>query len=159
MSSEVLYRIMATPPRPNTGKISTYRVNQYWHVDVSYIEIRTGRVYYLQLVLDGLSRYIISWQINNEVSGTNTKKLLKLARARAKRLPPEFGTDPNKITSIVTDGGSKNDRNIVRSYLDDPIFALVIARQRVDFLLSWFICTGVIGGKTRLFQQNLFEHK
>lgn len=115
------------------GQIKAYRANQFWHVDISYIQIKTGRTYYLQLIIDGYSRYVLAWSLDNKIRGANTKMLIKKAKARAKRLHPKFGTNPRSRTALVSDGGSENVCWAVRNYLQDSNVGLTIAQVDVDF--------------------------
>ena len=58
--------------------------HQYWHIDVSYINIR-GTFYYLCSMLDGCSRYIVNWDLRESMTEADIEIILE----RAKELHPE----------------------------------------------------------------------
>jgi putative transposase len=53
--------------------------HQHWHIDFSFINI-TGTFYYLCSVLDGCSRYIVSWDIRTSMEEADAEIVLQRGR-------------------------------------------------------------------------------
>lgn len=67
-----------------TGFVQPLKPHEHWHVDVSYINI-CGTFYYLCSLLDGCSRYIVHWEIREQM----TEKDVEIIMQRAKEKFPE----------------------------------------------------------------------
>ena len=50
-----------------TGFVQPLKPHEHWHVDVSYINL-CGTFYYLCSLLDGCSRYIVHWEIREQMT-------------------------------------------------------------------------------------------
>jgi len=83
--------------RNNKIGLKAIRPNQYWHIDVSVIEIAGGRKAYLQAIIDNYSRYIVNWQVNESISLKNTFDLIKKSEESC-----------DKDTFIISDQGTEN---------------------------------------------------
>ena len=57
--------------KKGTGFNQPSAPHKHWHVDVSYINI-SGTFYYLCALLDGYSRYIVHWNIQEQMKTTST---------------------------------------------------------------------------------------
>jgi putative transposase len=55
--------------------------HEHWHVDVSYINI-SGTFYYLCSLLDGCSRYIIHWEIREQMTEADVEIILQRAKEK-----------------------------------------------------------------------------
>ena len=64
--------------------------NQVWLADITYIPMQQGFMY-LMAILDGYSRYVISWEISNSLASQFCLDALHHALARA--TPAIFNTD------------------------------------------------------------------
>ena len=51
------------------------RIHQHWHVDISYIKIK-GVFYFLAVVLDGYSRFILDWELMPDMLGSSVEDLI-----------------------------------------------------------------------------------
>jgi putative transposase len=77
-----------------TGFVQPLKPHEHWHVDVSYINI-CGTFYYLCSLLDGCSRYIVHWEIREQM----TEKDVEIIMQRAKE---KF---PDARPRIISDNG------------------------------------------------------
>ena len=55
------------------------RPHEHWHMDVSYINI-CGTFYYLCAVLDGCSRFIVHWELREQMREPDIEIVLQRAR-------------------------------------------------------------------------------
>ena len=67
------------PSRKGTGFVQPLLPHEHWHVDVSYINI-CGTFYYLCAVLDGCSRFIIHWDLREQMTERDIEVILQRAR-------------------------------------------------------------------------------
>jgi transposase InsO family protein len=54
------------PSKKGTGFVQPLRAHEHWHVDITYINI-AGTFFYLCVVIDGFSRYIVSWELRESM--------------------------------------------------------------------------------------------
>ena len=73
------------------------RPNEYWHIDVSVIELIDGKKVYLQAIIDNFSRYIVNWQVTENISLKNTFDLINKSELLC-----------SESTNIISDQGSEN---------------------------------------------------
>lgn len=72
------------PSRKGTGFEQPALPHEHWHVDIAYVNIH-GTFYYLCAVLDGASRYIVSWDLKPAMM----ERDVEIALERAKELFPD----------------------------------------------------------------------
>ncbi len=48
------------------NNVNINRINQVWSTDITYIPIKSG-FFYLTVVMDWYSRYILSWRLSNTI--------------------------------------------------------------------------------------------
>ena len=72
------------PSRKGTGFVQPLLPHEHWHVDVSYINI-CGTFYYLCSILDGCSRFIVHWELREQM----TEREIEVILQRARELFPE----------------------------------------------------------------------
>jgi transposase InsO family protein len=89
-----LDRRWAAPSRKGTGFVQPLRPHEHWHVDVSYINIE-GTFYYLTSVLDGCSRYIIHWELREQMTEQDVEIIVQRALEK----------HPGERPRIITDNG------------------------------------------------------
>ena len=58
---------MIKPSKKGLGFVPPLRPHEHWHVDVSYFNL-CGTFYYLCSVLDGYSRYVVHWDIQESMT-------------------------------------------------------------------------------------------
>ena len=91
VSPASVYRVLkeAGCMKPHGGRPSSkgqgfkqpLKAHEHWHIDVSYINI-CGTFYYLCSVLDGLSRYIVHWEIRESMTTAEVEIIVQRAREK-----------------------------------------------------------------------------
>jgi putative transposase len=66
--------------------------HEHWHIDITYINIH-GTFYYLCSILDGASRYIVSWHIRESMTELDVEIVLQKARERFPETQPRIISD------------------------------------------------------------------
>lgn len=64
--------------RKGDGFDQPEKPHQHWHIDVSYINIQ-GTFYYLCSVLDGCSRYLVHWEIREQMKERDVEVIVQRA--------------------------------------------------------------------------------
>ncbi len=82
------------PSLKGTGFVQPLAPHEHWHVDVSYINI-CGTFYYLCSFLDGCSRYIVHWEIREQMTEPDVEIILQRAKEKF----------PNARPRIISDNG------------------------------------------------------
>ncbi len=82
------------PSKKGKGFKQPRKVHEHWHIDISYINL-AGTFYYLCSVLDGYSRYIIHWEIREQMTEADVEIILLRAKERF----------PNERPRIISDNG------------------------------------------------------
>jgi len=67
-----LQRFNGKPSRKGTGFQQPLLPHEHWHVDVSYLNI-AGTFYFLCSLLDGCSRYLVHWEIRENMRKNDCK--------------------------------------------------------------------------------------
>jgi putative transposase len=76
------------------GFVQPLLPHEHWHVDVSYLNL-AGTFYYMCSILDGCSRYIVHWEIREQMTETDIEQIIQRARERF----------PGKTPRVITDNG------------------------------------------------------
>lgn len=111
-----VYRVLKTagrldrwnrkPSKKGDGFIQPLRPHEHWHVDITYINI-VGTFYYLCLVLDGYSRYIVHWELRESMTEADIEIILQRARE----------SFPGVTPRIITDNGPQFVANDFRTFI------------------------------------------
>jgi putative transposase len=96
--------------------------NEIWHIDITEIKLSSGKKYYLQVIIDNFSRYILAWKINKTKEAFHTIDLLKSAKKHKK-----------KVTNLMMDKGGENINAKVDKALEDYQITRVIAKFDTSF--------------------------
>lgn len=88
--------------------IKTTRSNEVWCADVTIFKTSDGIKHYIHILMDHYSKMVLGFRIENSSSGRATRSLLKKAYTRYKPIE----------TIFLTDGGSENINELVRSFID-----------------------------------------
>ena len=83
-----------TPSKKGMGFVQPLAPHEHWHVDIAYLNI-CGTFYYLCLVIDGCSRFVVQWAIRESMTARDVELVLQRARERF----------PNARPRIITDNG------------------------------------------------------
>jgi putative transposase len=66
--------------------------HEHWHIDIAHINIH-GTFYYLCAVLDGASRYLVSWSLRESMREADVEILLERAKERFPEARPRIISD------------------------------------------------------------------
>jgi transposase InsO family protein len=80
------------PSRKGAGFVQPLSPHEHWHVDVSYINIR-GTFYFLCSVLDGCSRFIVHWDLREQMHEADVEAILQRAREAHPGVTPRIISD------------------------------------------------------------------
>lgn len=72
------------------------KVHEHWHIDIAYIKVR-GIFYFLVMMLDGYSRYILDWELMPDMLGRSVEDFV--VRVREKY--------PSCLPKLINDNGSQ----------------------------------------------------
>ena len=93
--------------KKGTGFHQPLNAHEHWHIDISYINI-SGTFYYMCSVLDGFSRYIVHWEIREQMTEMDVEIILQRAREMF----------PDAAPRIISDNGpqfiSKDFKEFIR---------------------------------------------
>lgn len=88
----LLNRWNAKPSKKGTGFIQPIRPHEHWHIDISYINI-CGTFYYLCSLLDGCSRYIVHWEIREQMTEADVEIIIQRAKEKFPEAKPRIISD------------------------------------------------------------------
>jgi len=80
------------PSKKGCGFHQPSGAHRHWHTDVSYINI-CGTFYYLSSVLDGYSRYIVHWEIREQMKETDIEVIIQRALEKHPGVKPRLISD------------------------------------------------------------------
>ena len=66
--------------------------HQHWHIDVSYVNI-CGTFYYLCGVLDGFSRYVVHWELREQMKEKDVEIILQRTKEKYPDASPRIISD------------------------------------------------------------------
>jgi transposase InsO family protein len=66
--------------------------HQHWHIDVSYVNV-CGTFYYLCSVLDGCSRYLVHWEIREQMKEQDVELIMQRAAEKFPEARPRIISD------------------------------------------------------------------
>jgi transposase InsO family protein len=93
-SAGLIGKSLGKPSKKGTGFHQPSAPHHHWHIDVAYINIG-GTFYYLCMVLDGYSRYLVAWDLKPQMTEKDIEYIIEKGR---ERFP---GTSPR----IISDNG------------------------------------------------------
>ncbi len=116
--------------------------NEIWHIDITELKGDDDQKYYLQVIIDNFSRYIINWSLSSSKEAINTVKLLKLSKSKVA-----------KDLKLYMDSGGENKNSLV----DKVLFSYKISRAlaKVDTRYS----NSMIEAFFRVIKSNFLNHK
>jgi putative transposase len=82
------------PTKKGTGFVQPILPHEHWHVDVSHLNI-AGTFYFLCSILDGCSRYLVHWEIREQMQEIDVETILQRAREKF----------PGEHPRVITDNG------------------------------------------------------
>lgn len=84
-----------------TGFVQPLLPHEHWHVDISYLNI-CGTFYYLCSVLDGCSRYVVHWEIRQQIMENDVEIIIQRAKEKYPEARPRIISD-NGLQFIAKD--------------------------------------------------------
>lgn len=116
VSPSTTYRVLAAAGRLNrwnktssakgTGFTQPTVAHEHWHTDIAYINI-AGTFYYLCTVLDGFSRYVVQWDIREQMKEADVEQILQRAREQ----------HPEAAARLISDNGPQFVSRDLRKYI------------------------------------------
>lgn len=89
------------PSRKGLGFEQPSKPHEHWHIDISYLNI-LGTFYYLCTILDGFSRFIVHWEVREQMTSQDVEIIVQRAIESAER-PPERIISDNGPQFIARD--------------------------------------------------------
>jgi putative transposase len=80
------------PSLKGTGFVQPLLPHEHWHVDISYINV-AGTFFYLCSLLDGCSRFIVHWEIREQMTEADVETIIQRARERYPDARPRIISD------------------------------------------------------------------
>jgi len=80
------------PSKKGTGFQQPLAPHEHWHIDIAHINIH-GTFYYLCAVLDGASRYIVDWTLQESMREPDVEILLQRAKEQFPDARPRIISD------------------------------------------------------------------
>lgn len=90
--ADLLVSASKSSSKKGNGFDQPKRPHQHWHVDITYINI-CGTFYYLCALLDGYSRYIVHWEIREQMTESDVEIIIQRARERFPGVYPRIISD------------------------------------------------------------------
>jgi transposase InsO family protein len=87
-----LDRRAVAPSKKGTGFVQPALPHKHWHVDVSYLNLG-GTFYFLISVLDGMSRYIVHWEISPTMKELDIEIVIQRALEKHPAVRPRIISD------------------------------------------------------------------
>lgn len=78
--------------KKGTGFVQPLKPHEHWHVDISYINI-CGTFFYLCSLLDGCSRFIVHWEIREQMKETDVEIIIQKAKEKFPEARPRIISD------------------------------------------------------------------
>ena len=80
------------PSKKGTGFVQPLKLHEHWHIDVTYINVQ-GTFYFLLTVLDGMSRFIVHWDLRESMKEDEVELVLQQALEKYPGAKPRFISD------------------------------------------------------------------
>ena len=80
------------PNKKGTGFVQPLQPHEHWHADISYLNI-CGTFYYLCSLLDGCSRFIVHWEIREQMLESDVEIIIERAKEKFPEARPRIISD------------------------------------------------------------------
>ena len=101
-SPSTVYRVLSragrldrwrpSPSKKGSGFTQPLKAHEHWHVDIAYMNI-AGTFYYLCSVLDGMSRFIVHWEIGEQMKEADVELIIQRAAEKYPGVSPRIISD------------------------------------------------------------------
>ena len=88
----LLGRFAGKPSLKGTGFQQPLKPHEHWHIDVTHVNIH-GTFYYLFSVIDGMSRYLVHWDIRESMKEWEVEIILERAKEKYPEARPRIISD------------------------------------------------------------------
>ena len=88
----LLARASTAPSRKGKGFEQPLEPHQHWHVDICYLNL-CGTFYYMCAILDGYSRYVVHWEIRQQMTTADVEIIIQRAKERFPGVQPRIISD------------------------------------------------------------------
>ena len=88
----LLARWNRTASKKGTGFVQPIGPHEHWHTDVTYVNIR-GTFFYLASLLDGFSRYIVHWELREQMTEREVETIVQRGREAFPQARPRIISD------------------------------------------------------------------
>jgi transposase InsO family protein len=78
--------------KKGTGFVQPTKPHEHWHVDIAYVNC-WGTFYYMFLVIDGYSRFIVHWDLRPSMTEADAQIIVQAARERFPGTTPRIVSD------------------------------------------------------------------
>jgi transposase InsO family protein len=90
--ADLLGRFAGKPSLKGTGFVQPGKAHEHWHIDVTHINM-CGTFYYLFSVIDGMSRYLVHWDIRESMKEWEVEVILQRAKEKYPDAHPRIISD------------------------------------------------------------------
>ena len=88
----VLDRWNGKPSKKGAGFVQPTAPHEHWHIDISYLNL-AGTFYYLCTILDGATRFIVHWELREQMTTADVETILQRAREQYPDARPRIISD------------------------------------------------------------------
>ena len=115
----------------NTQGIRALRPNKIWHMDVTVYKTIAHKKFFIYILIDNFSRFILSYKTALFLSGAICMNMIR--DAYRKYLEPNQQKESETI--LICDGGSENNNKHVDGFLEQTIIPVrkLIAQKDIKF--------------------------
>jgi len=102
--------------------------HQVWHADITIVRCLNGMKYYVYLLMDNYSRFILNYQVSDRVSA-----MIRLDSIR--QAYDQYIRNPDEDVKLLVDGGIENNNRAVDDYTRQEEISLqkLIAGKDIQF--------------------------
>jgi putative transposase len=141
--------------KKNHVSIRASKPNEKWHADVTVFTTLNNTKYYIYLVMDNFSRYILSWKISDKLCAKTRLETFQEAYQLSSSIYPDSETE------LIVDGGSENNNLLVNDYIENKIPSIrkTVALKNVYFSNSMAEALNKILKYQYLYRQPIYDFR
>ena len=128
--------------------------NQIWHMDVTRYKTSDYKTMYIYTVMDNFSRKILSWDVNEKLSGAIRLNSLRNAIHEQFLQKKDLKNDTQNLDLIV-DGGTENNNVTIHEFIKNCKVGIDKKIALKDVLFS----NSLIEGNNRILKQTYLKDK
>ena len=128
--------------------------NEIWHMDVTRYKTVDNVTMYIYTVMDNFSRKILSWDVNENLSGKIRLNSLENA-IKGQFLEKQILDNENLKLDLIVDGGSENNNATIHEFIKNCKVGIDKKIALKDVLFS----NSLIEGNNRILKQTYLKDK